>query len=139
MADPTVPNVQEVANLTSTSGVQIAIDVALNFVASTLTGSGLSQATLDYIALYLACHFAVLTAQKGPMMEDRIGEVTERYHNIYGKGLLATRFGQQAIALDTTGTLSALASSVTNPTLKAKFEIISPAPFTDAEEDDILP
>lgn len=80
-----------------------------------LSDKGLSEDLLELIELYLSCHFAALSQTEGPLAANSMGEATERYHNIYASGLRATRFGQQAIVFDTTGTLSNMAATAENP------------------------
>lgn len=133
MADPTQAHVMEMANLASAKGVDLSITIAVTMVTEMLAGSGLSDATKDNIKLFLACHFATIAQTQGALTESRIDTVLERYDSIYDKGLQATRFGQQAMLLDTSGILAAQASSVTKPNLPAQFSVISPPPVSDSE------
>ncbi len=88
-----------------------------------LAGKGLSAARLDQIVLYLAAHFVCITEEKGGLTSDKLGDATEQYRqpSARERGLMATRFGQQAMMLDTSGTLAAIS---TNAGLKAKFRLI---------------
>jgi hypothetical protein len=140
MADPTIPQVQDVSGLAATTqGIASAIAVAVLMANEVMAGSGLSVATTDNIKLYLACHIATLSQEKGPHQEIKVGEGLDRFHNIYAAGLLGTRFGQMAIALDTTGRLGAIASGVTKPTLSARFTHIETSQQWPEDEDWILP
>jgi len=116
------------------AAIDAAIVVATTLVDEHLLTLGYSAATLKNIELYLACHFAVLSAEKGPLAANRIGEVQERYHDIYGKGLNASRFGQQAILLDSSGKLAELSAKAEQPNRQALFSVIEPA----ASEDEPL-
>lgn len=113
----------------------MAIAVAVLIVNENLVGKGLSVATMDNVKLFLAAHLATQSQEKGPLYGIQIGDVHERYHQIYDKGLSATRFGQTAMFLDTTGRLAALNSGVIKPTLSAQFSLIKPVPPTGFEDD----
>ena len=81
------------------------IETANVIVEEHLAASGLSDALLEKIELYLAAHFLALSEERGALISDHHGDATERYANVYSGGLKSTRFGQTAIALDNTGTL----------------------------------
>lgn len=98
----------------------VAADI---IVSEDLANSGLSSDRLDQIEIYLAAHFAVITLERGGLTRRKIGE-SEDYYQIYSNkeiGFLATRFGQQATILDTTGTLADIGS----PKPKALFKLVS--------------
>lgn len=90
----------------------------------------ISSARLTQIELYLAAHFAVLAWEKGGVEDAAIGESKESYHRISTRslGLTSTRFGQQAIALDTSGTLAAMdataQAAVSGSGKKALFRVV---------------
>ncbi len=109
-----------VINLPSDVVTSTFIDTASVFVGEVLVDSGLSEAMLTKIELYLAAHFAALLVENGGLVRSAVGDAAETYANIYDKGLRATRFGQQAIVLDTTGTLAV----VTSQKLKAQLQLI---------------
>jgi len=100
------------------------IKVAISFVEATLTGVGLTEDILFLITQYLAAHFATLSREGGALATNSLGEATERYHNIYGAGLKATRYGQQAIAFDVSGTLASLTAMADKPARNAQFGVI---------------
>lgn len=75
---------------------------------------------LEHIELYLAAHFTAVTEERGALIRNALGESAETYQDLYKPGLRSTRFGQQAIALDHTGTLQVL--SMTDA--KAEFRIL---------------
>jgi len=117
--------VRGVTNEPSTVDASQAIDAATLFVDEELVGKGPSDARLVQIELYLAAHFLAITTREGPLAAETMGDASERYHNIYTAGLRSTRFGQQAVLLDTSGTLAAIASKSENLDKKdAEFTVI---------------
>lgn len=102
--------------------VQIYIDIAAVIRSEDLEGKSITPGRLDLIELNLAAHYAIVSREYGGLTAQTVGQSEERYHIISDKmfGLGATRFGQQALALDTSGTLVTLASSP----LKAKFTVV---------------
>jgi hypothetical protein len=124
MSRVTSAEVAAIASLPNEASQTIisAMQVASTLVAENLTG--LSEATLKSIELFLAAHFSTLSWEKGPLAAITIGEATERYHDIYSGGLSATRFGQQAIMLDTTGALSEMSANAAKPMRRAEFEVV---------------
>jgi hypothetical protein len=112
-----------------------AIAVADLIVTEDLAGSTLTTARKTQIELYLAAHFVQLSEYQGPLAADSLGEATERYHDIYAAGLRATRFGQQAIALDTSLVLTKLADAAENPQKKEALFTVVGDPTTNPLED----
>ena len=113
---------------------QMGIDTANVLVDDQLLGKGLSTVLLKQIELYLAAHFASIMYTDGTLATQEIGEARERYHNIYKQGLQSTRYGQQAILLDTTGTLAELSAATESPRLRAEFQVIGINPaYQDIE------
>ena len=96
------------------------IDTANLLVTEHLAASGLSDALLAKIELYLAAHYVALTEEGGGLTRSKLGDADESFANIYDQGLRSTRFGQAALALDSTGTLSAVAQTQ----LKADFRVV---------------
>lgn len=134
----TTAEVLEITQYDTTAGGVVAtcILAANAMVDDQLLGSGHSETMLKYIELFLASHFSVLSIEKGPLASQTVGDATERYHDIYKAGLGATRFGQQAMLLDTTGTLAGSSASAENPQLKALFTVVGdPPPEVDEDED----
>ena len=80
------------------------IMVANDIVDALLIGSGLSTTILARIEAFLACHFYLLSSPELVREEyDRA-----RFEYVRAKvdeGFRATKWGQMALALDTTGTL----------------------------------
>lgn len=87
--------------------IDVHIGVANNLIADLLGSSGLSATTLTNIELYLAAHFAAISdPDAGMLIEKEIGDLKSTYPNNLGEALKMTRFGQQALVLDTTNTLT---------------------------------
>lgn len=85
-----------------------------------LADKGLSEARLDQIELYLAAHFTALRDEHGALKSSETLSAKDSYFGDYGRGLRATRYGQQAILMDTSGTLAVLAE----PSSKAQFRVV---------------
>lgn len=81
------------------------IDTAHLIVTEDLANSGHSSDRLKQIELYLAAHFVALAEEKGNISAKKVGEASERYAMTFDRGFAITRFGQNAIDLDTTGIL----------------------------------
>lgn len=96
------------------------IDLAASVRAEYLTGVGLSAGKLDAIELLLAAHFAVLTEERGGLKRHSVDDAAETYREIDPKqvGLRATRFGQQAVMLDTSQTLLTMATEAGSAELR---------------------
>jgi hypothetical protein len=118
----TAEAVKEVVSTSLSDDVVLTnhIDTANVLVDEHLGASGLSDALLQKIELYLAAHYVALTEEGGALTRDKIGDADQSYANIYDMGLKGTRFGQQALALDSTGALSAATTS----SLKAEFRVV---------------
>lgn len=100
-----------------------AIDAANLFVNEEIP-STVSDARKVQIELWLAAHFLDIT-KRSPLAAETVGESSERYHNIYHAGLRSTRFGQQAILLDTSGVLADIAAKAEDLDRKsAQFQVI---------------
>lgn len=97
------------------------IDTANVFVTEHLAPVTSNTALLAKIELYLAAHFVAITEERGGIVESGLGiEVNERYSDVYTEGLRSTRYGQQALVLDSTGTLARMA----NTKMRARFRVI---------------
>lgn len=107
-----------------------AVDLYLaqaNLVTTTLLGSSShSPEILALIETFLAAHYAILVIEKGSLSEKTISEAKEKYFNTYRAGFSSTRFGQQAVLLDTTGALAkASATAESTNTKKALFTVVT--------------
>jgi hypothetical protein len=98
------------------------ITSASALVTLLLASSGLSEAILTQIEIFLAAHYAVLVVENGGLRRQTVGQSTDVYADINNKliGLLSTRFGQQAIAFDSTGILQDAATGKA----KAQFRVV---------------
>jgi hypothetical protein len=98
----------------------VTADVLVN---ETLLGQGFSSDRLRLIELYLAAHYAAISLEKGGLQRQKIGDGEDWYQPIEqsAAGLSTTRFGQQALVLDTSGVLAALSVKP----VKAQFRVVS--------------
>jgi len=87
-------------------------------------GQGMSEARLKLIELWLSAHFVAIAEERGALTKSEKGDSNEEYEIIVGTGLNMTRFGQQAIALDTSGLLAEQASTMKT----AQFRVIQDNP-----------
>lgn len=96
-------------------------------VSEDLAGKGLSDARLATIEKYVAAHLSLLLTERGGLISSRAGTSQDNYlalspmGNSNIGGLQLTRYGQQAIALDSSGTLLRLSKQ----SLPAQFRVIS--------------
>ncbi len=105
--------VDEVKGLIKTNfEVDQFIATASLIIDESLVGQGLSVARLKTIELWLSAHFVAVAEERGALKQSKKGDSAETYDLVVGKGLNMTRFGQQAIALDTTGALAESALTV---------------------------
>lgn len=82
--------------------------------------AGHSDKMLEKIELYLSAHFVALTEEQGGITRSKLGDADESFANVYEAGFKSTRFGLQALALDTSGILN----SVSATKLKAEFRVV---------------
>ena len=95
-----------------------AISIANVFVESKLVGkTGVDESILPTIETLLSAHFLVINLEKGGLAREVIGQTSDTYNVRKDSGLRSTRYGQQAAALDPSGTLLALGGT------KASFEV----------------
>lgn len=122
MAQVTPIEVQQLYNVTHANDLLPFIETAALVVTEELAGSGLSAARLKQIELYLAAHFATVTLERGGLKRRKIGDSEDEYKVVDSsdKGIASTRFGQQAIVLDSSGILGALTVSI----VKARFRVV---------------
>lgn len=86
------------------------IEVANDMVTRLCTASDYSDTTLELIERYLAAHF--LAVQYPIAIMERAGSVQALKEHKVHYGLLNTRYGQQACALDSAGNLAASSANV---------------------------
>ncbi len=99
------------------------INTATIIADTLLSGKGLNSDLYDQIILYLTAHFVCITEESGGLKRSKLGDSDESYNIPSEKdsGFAFTRYGQQAMILDTTGTLAANSA---NKGLKAQIEVI---------------
>lgn len=119
-----VSNEQLQALIETNRDTSVFINAAQILVDQMLASKNLSCDVSDQIVLFLAAHFAVLSEESGGLKRTKLGESDDSFRVPGEKdtGLKSTRFGQQAMIFDYTGTLAALN---TNGGLKARFELVS--------------
>lgn len=100
--------------------LQTFIDSAHLLVTEELATSGLSADRQTLIEKYLAAHLAAMTYERGQITFSKTGDASEYYGFKAGQGLLSTRYGQQAVALDTSGKLAVIAT----PNSRAEFKVV---------------
>ena len=103
----------------TTKDLTAHIKTATAFVDTLFASSTLSAAHLMEIERWLAAHFAALTDQEeGAIIVEEHSDHKAKYVEVKGEGLSLTRYGQQAIVLDTSGTLATVSKT------KARFQLI---------------
>ena len=100
--------------------VQMYIDTAHTFVNEHVANLHTNDELVEKIELYLAAHFAAITEERGGLIQSEAMDALERYADVYEGGLRSTRYGQQAIVLDTSGKLADLAQTK----MKAQFRVV---------------
>lgn len=102
-------NVADVKNIIDTALTDPIIEAYVNsanvFVTSVLDGKGLSDAVMEEIEKWITAHMIASTRERMGKEEEAGGARIE-YLGKYGEGLSSTPYGQMAIQLDTSGTLS---------------------------------
>jgi hypothetical protein len=103
----TVAQVKEIITTkVSDESVCAAINTAHHLVDAKVTPAGVDADLLIDIELWLSAHFVAI---RDPRAEsERIGDYSVNFQGKTDMGLNATTYGQQAIALDYTGTLASL-------------------------------
>jgi len=98
------------------------VKMATLIVDEDLASKGLTDARLEAIELNLAAHFAILGIERGGLTRYQVGESSESYKegSNSDRGYILTRYGQQAISLDNSGTLVNQAT----PMKHAQFRVV---------------
>lgn len=80
------------------------------------------SALLYQIELYLAAHFCTIGWEYGGLRVSAEGNARDEYRGLSSQvsGFMTTRYGEQACALDPTGTLT----EMSKPTNKAQFKVV---------------
>ena len=84
------------------------IDIATLIVDEDLADYGMSADRLTKIELYLAAHFVAMKEERGGLTRTRTGDSEDYFRAFMGDGLKATRYGQTAMLIDSSGRLSGL-------------------------------
>lgn len=84
--------------------VEAFIDDANLLVTNVLGSSSLSSATLQSIEKWISAHFIASTRDR-QAQEEEVKDARIKYTGKYKTGLESTSYGQQALALDTSGLL----------------------------------
>jgi hypothetical protein len=86
--------------------INVFIATAQLLVDEELASSGLSTLRLDEITKYLAAHFCTLKEPEGRLTSLADRDVKATFAGSFKEGLKSSLYGQTALALDTSGTLS---------------------------------
>jgi len=105
--------------------VEAFIGVANRLVTDKLAAKGLLDTQLADIEAFLAAHFMVPRDRSTEVTMEQVNNTQTSYGGKYGLMLEYTSWGQQAMVLDTSGTLIKLNKA------KAKFKVYGPEPPTD--------
>jgi hypothetical protein len=114
--------VHEIMDLDSGFDTTPHIKAANLLVTDMLASKGLSADLMKEVERWLAAHFAAMTEQT--VAQEGIGDARAVYEGKTGMGLQFTRYGQQVMVLDHSGTLANLGKRV------AKWETIGPSDST---------
>ena len=120
MARITDSDVRELVDVDEATDIDWAVEAAEDVVTTHLASVGHSDSILSRITLFMAAHFVALASERGGLIRESTGVASANYANIYGEGLRSTRWGQQALALDSTGTLA----NVTQTRPRAEFRVV---------------
>jgi hypothetical protein len=134
-------NILEVPTAVADPILQAFLDDANLVVTEDLAGKGLTSARLTAIEKYVAAHLATILFERGGLVSSKNGDSQDNYvalspmGNAAIMGYALTRYGQQAMMLDKSGTLKALST----PKLKARFRVIGDIDARSIYADPILP
>lgn len=97
--------VEEIIEVDSSIGLTPFIAIATLLVDEELADQGMSAARLKEIERWLSAHFY---AVRDPRVTSESAGVSASYEGSAGQNLAFTRYGQQAMVLDTSGILAAM-------------------------------
>jgi hypothetical protein len=120
MARITDAEVRELVEVDDDTDIDWAVQAAEEMVDEHLLSVGISPAIQSRIALFLGAHFVALAYERGSLIRESTGQASASYANIFSEGLRATRWGQQALALDSSGTLA----NASNTKARAEFRLV---------------
>jgi RNA-binding protein YhbY len=98
--------------------IESYINSANVFITASLGTKGLGDSLLAEIERWLAAHMIVTTRER-QAIQEQAGTAMIKWAGKWGEGLLGTTYGQTVIALDTTGTLLAIAKGKSYAWIKA--------------------
>lgn len=108
MARTTVTLVKDIITTELTDPIiESYVDGANVFVTTQLDGKSLTDATLAEIERWIAAHMIAVSKEQ-QIKEAGAGGAEVKYTGYWSYGLLATNYGQMAISLDSSGTLSSI-------------------------------
>lgn len=125
MASPVLPieitDLQALVPTVNSVTGPIYIDTADAIIQAKGISTAYTGRVAYLIELYLAAHFATLSGGSGSLIMSKVGNSQDNYADPTAAmlGIANTRWGQDALALDTSGLLTDLA---TNP-IKAQFKV----------------
>lgn len=102
--------------------ISFHIEVANGFTNYHLADSTAGEPILRLVELYLTAHFLAISDPsdgKGQIVREEIEGTSNYYNTKLGEGLSSTRYGLQAVALDSSGVLATLAK------YRARFEVVT--------------
>lgn len=111
--------VKEIITVPTSVDLTTFINLANLVVNEQLVGQGLTDDMLTKIELWLSAHYAAQRYERGGLTSNKLGDSSAKYKEPIGSGLSSTRYGEQAVALDTTGLLATLNKSGT-----ARFTVV---------------
>lgn len=120
-------DILEVPGEVTNASLQAFLDDANIFVSEDLAAKGFTSTRLKAIEKYIAAHLAIQYIERGGLVSSQTGLARDTYTSLSPLGnaniggFQLTRYGQQAITLDTSKTLLGMSTS----TLKAKFRVLS--------------
>jgi hypothetical protein len=106
MARTTDSEVKKIISLNSITDTTSFITTANLLVTQNLGNSGLSNDMLTEIEKYLTAHLLALHPDERQLIDQKLGDATDKLGGDFGKGLDFTQFGQTVKMLDTTGTFA---------------------------------
>lgn len=75
-------------------------------VTDRLSGQGIATATLAEIERWLTAHLIAMSDRETGIASEKAGDASVTYVGKPGEGLMATRYGQMAMSLDSSGLLA---------------------------------
>lgn len=94
--------------------------IATAIVTASSLEDKLTKVRLFEVIRWLSAHFLAMKEERGALRQSETGSSEERYGGTMTQGLNLTRYGQQAILIDTTGILAAMAL----PKPKARLTVV---------------